>query len=78
MGNLREAPDARSLRGDFQIDRQDTPPSLYSVDRTGMGRPRCIATRTQIRIIRDEGFQWFPDVTEAFVESLFPRNSSAD
>ena len=40
MGNLREALDARSLRGDFQIDRRDTPPSLSSVDRTGMGRSR--------------------------------------
>ena len=58
MGNLREALDARSLRGDFQIDRQDTPPSLSSVDRTGMGRPRLIISRTQIRMLRDEGFRW--------------------
>ena len=33
IGNLL---DARSLRGDFQIDRQDTPPSLSSVDRTNL------------------------------------------
>ena len=46
------------LRGDFQIDSQGTPPSLFSVHRTGMGRPRCIITRTQIRMLRDEGFRW--------------------
>ena len=56
MGNLREVLDARSLRGDFQIDRQDTPSSLTSVDQTGMGRPRCIISRTQIRMLRDKGF----------------------
>jgi len=59
LANLRESLDARSLRGYFQIDRQDTPPpSLSSVERTGMGRPRLIIGRTQIRMLRDEGFRW--------------------
>ena len=48
LGNLREALDARSLHGDFQIDRQDTPSSLSSVDRTEMGRPRLIIGRIQV------------------------------
>ena len=60
MGNLREALDTRSLRADFEIDGQNSSPSLStSVDRTWrMGRPRYIITETQIRLLREAGFRW--------------------
>ena len=60
MGNLREALDARSLRADFEIDGQNSSPSLStSVDCTErMRRPRYIITETQIRMLTEEGFRW--------------------
>ena len=60
MGNLWETLDTRSLRADFEIDGQNSSPSLStSVDRTGrMGRPRYIITVAQIRMLREYGFRW--------------------
>ncbi|XP_067053831.1 uncharacterized protein [Acropora muricata] len=59
MGNIRGAINVRSLHADFEIDGQNSSPSLStSIDRTGRkGRPRYIITETQIRMLREEGFR---------------------
>ncbi|KAL9978173.1 hypothetical protein ACROYT_G015664 [Oculina patagonica] len=59
MGNLREALDARSFRGQFEVEGQDAVQNLSAVDHTGRtGRPRYLITDTQIRMLREEGFRW--------------------
>ena len=71
MENIRVAINVRSLHADFEIDVQNSSPSLCtSIDRTGRKeRLRYIITETQIRMLREEGFRCV-DVTRISKEFL--------